>query len=219
MRAITVTLPASARRVLDLGCGTGWMLAESGSEDIPLRVGLDYSVDSLREARKYPGICWIAGDGLNLPFRERSFDVVIGHVSTPYMDTNRTMSEIYRVLEPGGSFFLTFHSFRYWRERLAGSVRACNVKDILFMGYVAINGLLNHFGFQQHRFWLRRKRFETVNTATGVARSARSQGFDQIATESKVDRIFFVMTGRKPNGGDKVMPAPHWSAHSRLHHA
>ncbi|MCU1292825.1 MAG: ubiE/COQ5 methyltransferase family, partial [Bryobacterales bacterium] len=65
-----------------MGCGTDWMLAESGSEDIPVRVGVDCSIDSLREAKKYPGVFWIAGDGLNLPFRDRSFDVVIGHVYT-----------------------------------------------------------------------------------------------------------------------------------------
>src|SRR3954453_1225085 len=127
MRAVKVTIPPAARRVLDLGCGTGWMLGESGSDNIPVRVGVDCSVDSLRDAKKYRGVYWVAGDGLNLPFRDRSFDVVIGHVSTPYMDTNSTMAEIYRVLEPGGSFFLTFHSFRYWRQRLAGSLRAFNV--------------------------------------------------------------------------------------------
>ena len=216
MRAIEVILPPGARSVLDFGCGTGWVIAEAGGGDVPLRVGVDYSVDAVREAKTYRGIHWVAADGLRLPCRNNSFDVVIGHVSTPYMNTDRALAEVFRVMRPGGSFFLTFHSFRYWRERLAGSLKSRNVKDIVFMGYVASNGLLNHFGFRQYQVWWRRDRFETVNTAAGVTRSARLQGFEMVATEVKVPRIFFVATGRKPGTERGVLSAPGWSAYAPL---
>lgn len=216
MRAIELELPRGIRSVLDFGCGTGWVIAEAGAERVPLKVGVDFSFDAVQQAKVYEDVHWIVADGLKLPCRDSSFDVVIGHVSMPYMNTDRALAEVHRVLMPGGSFFLTFHSFYYWRERLALSWRSRNWKDLIFMGYVAGNGLLNHFGYRQQQIPWRRERFETVNTPTGVARSGRRQGFEMICTEMVPERIFFVVTGRKPGGDKAVFGAPAWSVYSRL---
>lgn len=212
MRAINVQIP-DARRVLDFGCGSGWVLAEAKYQNIPHRVGVDCAVDSVRTASQNTGLDFAVADGLHLPFRSETFDVVIGHVSMPYMNTSGAFAEIYRVLRPGGSIFLTVHSFFYLRQRLQASVRRQNWKDILFCGYMAVNGLLNHFSLPQMQLWWKRRVFETVNTPGGLAKAARKQGFAMVSVEYEPARIFFAITARKaaPNRG-AVLPAPGWSA-------
>lgn len=222
MRSINISLP-SVRRVLDFGCGTGWVSAEAAMSGSPFCVGVDYSVESLQgtgvpprdfEASRYP-VHLVAGSGLNLPFAAGAFDVVVGHVSMPYMNTRKALQEVYRVLAPGGSFLLTFHSLFYLRNTLAASVSSGRWKNVIFMGYLAVNGLLNHFSLPQTPVWWRRSRFETVNSTSGVAKAARRAGFTMITTEFVADRIFFVVTARKP-GPDGVFPAPGYAAGCKL---
>ena len=69
-------VPASAKRVLDLGCGTGFFLAEL-DERCPGAVGLDISYDMLRVSDRYvPGARLVTGDAERLPFQRHVFDVV-----------------------------------------------------------------------------------------------------------------------------------------------
>jgi SAM-dependent methyltransferase len=69
-------MPASAKRVLDLGCGTGFFLAELQRER-PGAVGLDISHDMLRVSEKYvPGARLLTADAETLPFADASFDTI-----------------------------------------------------------------------------------------------------------------------------------------------
>jgi SAM-dependent methyltransferase len=69
-------VPAGARRILDLGCGTGFFLAEL-EEQHPGSVGLDISHDMLKVSGQYvPGARLVTGDAERLPFKPGSFDVV-----------------------------------------------------------------------------------------------------------------------------------------------
>jgi len=69
-------LPAAARRVLDLGCGTGFFLAEL-ERLRPGAIGLDISHDMLRVSEQYvPGARVLTADAERLPFVERSFDAI-----------------------------------------------------------------------------------------------------------------------------------------------
>src|SRR5439155_16432914 len=134
----------------------------------------------------------------------------IGHVSLPYMNTSAALREIHRVLAPGGAFFLTFHSLAYVRERFLDSVRKGRWKDVLFTLYITANGLLNHCGLPQLP-WFRGK-FETFNTAAGVARTARKIGLSVVHIEQRPDLIFFGVTGRKPNPQCRETPPdPGWA--------
>src|SRR5689334_7999882 len=115
--SLELHIPA-ARRVLDFGCGTGWVLGRAAKENAPECIGIDFSFSQLQEAqRQYGGgAAFVQADGLRLPFREGTFDVVIGHVSMPYMNTRIGLAEVARVLVPGGSLFLTFHSYYSLRQ-------------------------------------------------------------------------------------------------------
>jgi ubiquinone/menaquinone biosynthesis C-methylase UbiE len=96
--------------VLDVACGRG----ESDRELVAHRgcrvVGIDYSsanVARSRELTKEAGLDdrarFIAGDAERLPFEDGSFDVVICECSLcTFPDPARALSEIKRVLRPGG---------------------------------------------------------------------------------------------------------------------
>jgi len=69
-------VPPGARRVLDLGCGTGFFLADLDAAH-PGAVGLDISHDMLKVSGKYvPRARVVTGDAEKLPFRPGSFDAV-----------------------------------------------------------------------------------------------------------------------------------------------
>ena len=69
-------VPRGARRVLDLGCGTGFFLAELDAKH-PGAVGLDISHDMLKVSGKYvPRARIVTGDAEKLPFRTVVFDAV-----------------------------------------------------------------------------------------------------------------------------------------------
>ena len=69
-------VPKDSGRILDLGCGTGFFLAEL-EEQHPGSVGLDISHDMLKVSGEYvPGARLVTGDAERLPFKPGSFDVV-----------------------------------------------------------------------------------------------------------------------------------------------
>lgn len=207
---IKLRLPV-AKRILDFGCGSGWVLANAETFGSPLLVGIDRSrvaIETGRSGRRE--LCWVIGDGLCLPFADGTFDVVIGHVSLPYMDTNDALAEIFRVLSPGGATFLTCHSFRYWASRVRRSGQAFRLRDVVFMTYVAANGVLNHYSFRQRPWW-KTGRFETVNTRRGVCGSAKRAGFEHISAEYGSRRWFFAVTASKPIAGGVPLQRPEWT--------
>jgi len=136
------------------------------------------------------------------------------------MDTRHAMREIYRVLSPGGSFLLTAHSFFYPRWRLRAAWKRGNAveigKELIHAAYLLLNGVLNHCGLPQVSFPFRR-RFETVHSPRGLCRTARREGFILLAAEHEYRRIFFPVTGRKPDPAtDAVLPSPAWAVYAGL---
>ena len=103
-RRLTVRLVvAKGDRVLDACCGTGDLAiaARKAGADV---VGLDFSGAMLERARrKDTSVEWIQGDLLELPFEEAAFDAVtVGFGVRNVADLERGLSELRRVLKPGG---------------------------------------------------------------------------------------------------------------------
>jgi demethylmenaquinone methyltransferase / 2-methoxy-6-polyprenyl-1,4-benzoquinol methylase len=90
-------------RVLDVCCGTGDLALAAGEAGGKV-TGLDFSEPMLERARvKEPGIEWVSGDALALPFAEGSFDAVtIGFGLRNLADAEAGLAEMRRVLSPGG---------------------------------------------------------------------------------------------------------------------
>lgn len=100
---------AAGLRVLDVGCGGGFLAEEFAV--LGCRVtGIDPSLVSVGAARAHAAerglrIDYLAGIGEELPVRDASFGVacccdVLEHVT----DVDRVISEVARALEPGGLF-------------------------------------------------------------------------------------------------------------------
>lgn len=103
-RAVTRIVHAGpGDKVLDLAAGTGTSaraFAASGAEV----VACDFSVGMLREGKRHwPGQAFVAGDALNLPFEDESFDVTtISFGLRNVADTKRALEEMRRVTRAGG---------------------------------------------------------------------------------------------------------------------
>jgi ubiquinone/menaquinone biosynthesis C-methylase UbiE len=96
--------------VLEVGTGTG--LALPGyPEDVASITAIDIDAESLARARRRrPGVEIVQGDVQQLPFRDQSFDCVISSlVFCSVKDPARGLSEIHRVLAPGGALHMLEH--------------------------------------------------------------------------------------------------------------
>ena len=94
----------SGDRVLDACCGTGDLAVAALRHGAGEVVGLDFSERMLERARsKEPGIEWLRGDVLALPFEDASFDAAtVGFGIRNVDDLDAGLRELRRVLRPGG---------------------------------------------------------------------------------------------------------------------
>jgi SAM-dependent methyltransferase len=101
-------VPAGATRILDLGCGTGFFLAELEARH-PGAVGLDISHDMLEVSRQYvPGARLVTADAERLPFQPGTFDVVFCKGSLHHVrDHVRFLENCRMVLRPGGVLIMS----------------------------------------------------------------------------------------------------------------
>jgi ubiquinone/menaquinone biosynthesis C-methylase UbiE len=90
-------------RILDIGCGTGAVLAELASE-FPRSVGIDINQEYLLWFREQsPRVLLTGADGYQLPFPVNSFDLVCCHFLLLWLkDPAAVIDEAIRVCKPGG---------------------------------------------------------------------------------------------------------------------
>jgi demethylmenaquinone methyltransferase/2-methoxy-6-polyprenyl-1,4-benzoquinol methylase len=105
-RAARETAIARGGSALDVACGSGKLTAQLARLAGPAGrvVGLDFSAQMLDIARRdHPGIEFIEGDALNLPFDDATFDAsTIAFGLRNLADPVRGLREMQRVIRPGG---------------------------------------------------------------------------------------------------------------------
>jgi SAM-dependent methyltransferase len=93
-----------ATRVLDLGCGEGQISRGLVAAGVPTVIGIDPTFNQIEVARQRGGVFARAGS-VSLPFRDSSFDTVVACLVFEHVrNLDSSLSEIARVLEPGGRF-------------------------------------------------------------------------------------------------------------------
>jgi SAM-dependent methyltransferase len=91
-------------RGLDIGCSAGINTNFLGSE-LKDAIGIEIDEDALKfgYSRRKPNVHFLMGDAIHLPFDDEIFDIVIcNHVYEHVPDARVLMSEIFRILKPGG---------------------------------------------------------------------------------------------------------------------
>ena len=105
-------------RLLDIGCASGTFISEAQAAYSV--AGSDVSFDACRVAHSQ-GLAVVTGDATALPFASASLDLVtmwdtLEHIADPV----GALTEVARVLRPGGKLTLTTGDVSSWCARLSG---------------------------------------------------------------------------------------------------
>jgi 2-polyprenyl-3-methyl-5-hydroxy-6-metoxy-1,4-benzoquinol methylase len=101
------------KKLLDAGCGTGW-LSKRACERGATVTSLDVGAKLLAQVAKKCDSERVVGDILRLPFADGTFDVVVSsEVIEHTVEPRRAVSELARVLRPGGVLVITVPN-RVW---------------------------------------------------------------------------------------------------------
>ena len=95
--------------VLEIGCGTGYFtkpLAVTGARI----TAIDISPDLLQVSRRRvpaTNVNFLLENAYAMSFPENSFDLVVGISILHHLDVEKGLTEVFRVLKPGGGIFFT----------------------------------------------------------------------------------------------------------------
>jgi SAM-dependent methyltransferase len=111
---------SSGLRVLDVGCGNGYVLAQYASFGAEV-AGVDLTQTAIDLSRSRFELAGLRGDfqltdGDRLPFEDDSFDIacsmgVLHHIEDP----SPMVAELRRVLKPGGRIVLMLYHWASWK--------------------------------------------------------------------------------------------------------
>lgn len=106
IRFFETVCPSSDLQILEIGCGTGGFLDYLRTEGYNTAYGIEVDQERIGDGRPYYEtlkLCLMQGEMLG--FRSQSFDVVLSFdVFEHIPDTDRHLSEVRRVLKPGGAY-------------------------------------------------------------------------------------------------------------------
>lgn len=97
---------AKGKTVLEVGCGSACGLTYI-KQSADWAVGIEYcskNIELIKSAYS-DQLSVVNGDGQNLPFADKSFDVVFALAMIYYMDLDRFLQSAKRVLKPGAMLF------------------------------------------------------------------------------------------------------------------
>jgi ubiquinone/menaquinone biosynthesis C-methylase UbiE len=192
------SIPIGAK-VLDIGCGAGQTLMAAcpyqvrgeGSLCLPCSrdscptwgYGVDIDADALALGRAWSrGIVLTQADATRLPYGDHEFDIVISRVALVFVDMQEVLPEIRRVLRPGGKIWLGLHPFSVvWSQ-----IPSKNWKGLLYLTYVALNGVFFHLTSRTFSLFKRREYWQS---GSAMRRILAKAGFRKINVEHGPNRL------------------------------
>jgi SAM-dependent methyltransferase len=107
--AVGAALRPDARRVLDLAAGTGKLTESLVGRGLDV-VAVEPLPGMLAElARRFPSVTAVLGSAEAIPLRDAIFDCVVVGQAFHWFDHERALSEMARVLRPGGTLSLLWN--------------------------------------------------------------------------------------------------------------
>ena len=98
------------QKLLDIGCGTGYLINMLSKESDGIFYGIDISTEMLNQARakNIKNATFVEGRSDEIPFDENEFDIVTCSQSFHhYPETDKPMQEAKRVLKKGGLYIIS----------------------------------------------------------------------------------------------------------------
>jgi ubiquinone/menaquinone biosynthesis C-methylase UbiE len=127
----------NGKEVVDVGCGTGilsFIALEKGASKISCVDISKIMLEKCREKSITKGytddlISFHEGDAEKLPFNDAAFDIVLLNMVLGIVPNQQaTITELTRILRPGGTIALSAHGPMHYMEAIEASVKSMNMR-------------------------------------------------------------------------------------------
>jgi len=167
-------------KVLDVGCGNGRLLDLFEGTSIEY-TGVDSSKELIAIAKRERGASatFVHADALSLPFKGNSFDAVFSIAMLHHIPSKenrvKCITEVYRVLKPGGVCVFTIWNTLQWR--FAKAHFNFFIKKLLGVSDLDFGDMIIPFGKKK------RKRFVHTPTKRELQKLFEKCGFSDIVIQ------------------------------------
>jgi SAM-dependent methyltransferase len=145
-------------RALDIGCGGGHELIPLVTKGSVFGVGIDVVPETGKVGRELfrtltgdASVSFVRTAAEALPFKTGSFDVAVCRLALPYTENDRALSEMARVLRPGGVLLLKIHHASYYLRKIETGLREKDVRSVVHALRVLTSGIVYHATSRQPR--------------------------------------------------------------------
>ena len=170
-------LGAQRGSLLDLGCGPGqWSAAAKNI--FPRVIGCDKRIGGkVLTLKDTPGFGIVQASADHLPFQDETFHAVLCELVLPYVDVERCVAEVTRVMKPRGILHGIGHGPGYYLRQAFLEARRIDLRAFRRRLIVLVYTLL-------HRTLRLRKYFyETFQTKRGLEHALRNAGLEVLFLE------------------------------------
>ncbi len=183
------TPTTNGEQILDVATGTGLiprkLIADGRTANI---TGIDITLAMLKNGQDIitkekisQQITFTTGDAMLMPFRPNNFDLVMSGLATHHMDVPKLLSEILRVLKPGGRFSLAdVGGARIWRS----SIFSFFIKILAYVYFFITEN--------KDRAWAEATAVSNIYTKDGWAEVLTKAGFTDIRIKQLESKSFWV---------------------------
>jgi len=177
-RHLNPPAPPDDYQVLDLGCGAGQILQAIRPNVVSF--GCDIDMEAMKFGQTMaPNVRFAKCTLEALPYKDRSFDMVIARGSLVYTHIPRSLAEIRRILKPGGKVWMTLHT----PKKIFVLMKQEDIRTKLLMSFNLVNGVLFHMAQKQVRF--PKKGYASFQTNSSISKALQNAKFKDIQIEKR----------------------------------
>lgn len=170
------TNPGPESQMMDLGCGTGELLARLHQAGWRRQTGLDLSQNMLQgAASRCPEANFLHADMEAIPMDDAAVNLIVSNAAVQWCDIEAAASEMFRILAPGGKAIVgtfTDGTLRQWVQAFATS-RPSRIHPFLHSSTIA--AAFRQAGFEDLKL-SKKVRTATFDSIKSMFRSVQRLG-------------------------------------------